>query len=109
MSRAPVSVLAAALPSCGNVSHDQNDGALRFGASLTKRNSSIKSWADSREHPRTAYRFGTPAFFVEQYLAGLALRTVNFNGTGNLEVFERAAIEEYARELLQRSAVPIAV
>lgn len=57
---------------------------------------------------RPADRFGTPAFFVEQYLAGLALRTVNFNGTGRLEAFERVAIEEYEQELL-RTAVPIAV
>ena len=56
----------------------------------------------------TADRFGTPAFFVEQYLAGLALRTVNFTGTGNLEAFERAAIKEYAQDLLP-ATVPIAV
>ena len=55
----------------------------------------------------TADRFGTSTYFIEQYLAGLALRTVNFTGTGNLEAFERAAIKEYARELIQ-AAVPIA-
>ena len=55
----------------------------------------------------TADRFGTSTYFIEQYLAGLQLRIVNFNGTGKLEAFERAAIEEYARELIQ-AGVPIA-
>jgi len=52
----------------------------------------------------TADRFGAPETFIAQYLAGLDLRIVNFNGTGKLEAFERAVIRDYAEELLCQPA-----
>jgi hypothetical protein len=55
----------------------------------------------------TTDRFGTPVFFIEQYLEGLNLRILNFNGTGTLEPFERAAMREYAEGLLLQRGVEI--